>query len=329
MMLALRGQFSRCELNSPSKFRLANMRNTSCFKLGVRRVISCLAGAMALSACAHGAKSGQDAHIAAMGLKPIKIEGPQLLRLKGDLTRVEKVAYYHGAHSRSFEGAEMRHQKDESLVFTSQTETVKVDSTEDRITQIVQTIDKDGAASMYDFAMPEPGEKLEVVYDGQGRIYKASDFPDNSIFFVPPISLPEKPVEVGETWTMQSSWLSLGEMVPYQLDMVSILKGYVACGEHRCAEIEISGDVGLQGPIAQAMKFSSQWRGNLLFNIDVGSVIWSRVDSDEAFSAGNVSRSVDSCLEAVLQEPAKLKLPSLDKPKCEARAASPGTEIAK
>ena len=115
---------------------------------------------------------------------------------------------------------------------------------------------------------------------------------------------------------MRASWLSLGEMVPYQLEMVSILKRFSQCGTRRCAEIELSGEVGLQGPIAQMMAFRSLWKGFLVFDIDSGTVLWSRVDSEEQFASGNVRRAVASCLEAALQEPGDIKLAGKTRPAC-------------
>jgi hypothetical protein len=249
-------------------------------------------------------------------LEPLKVEAPVELRLKADANRVEKVTYFHRSRSRSFEDNQVRTQKDETLEFISQAATAKVEADKDQFTQVLTTSGKQGTANLNDFAMPEVGEKLEVTANSRGKILKSGEYPDNSIFFVSPISLPEAAVSVGDTWTMQSNWLSLGELVPYRLDMLSILKGFWKCGAHRCAEIEISGEVGLQGPIAQSMAFKSLWRGRIYFDVDAGTVVWSRVDSDETFSSGNVRRDVNSCLEAVLTEPEDTKIPGIGKPTC-------------
>lgn len=272
-----------------------------------------------LAACASKGSKG----VAPVEFKPqmtalekLKIDGPVELRLKADPSRIEKVNYFHRARSRSFEDNQVRTQKDETLEFTSQAATVKVEADKDRFTQVLTTENKQGSGSLNDFAMPEIGEKLQVTANGQGKILKSGEYPENSIFYVSPISLPSGPVNIGDTWTMQANWLSLGEMVPYRLDMLSILKGFLKCGAHRCAELEISGEVGLQGAIAQAMAFKSIWRGRIYFDIDAGTVVWSRVDSEESFSSGNVRRDVDSCLEAVLVEPADLKLAGIGKPTC-------------
>lgn len=267
-----------------------------------------------ISACAHksvsAARSSSLPQVA--GLTPAKVTEPVTLRLKAEMGRLEKVAYAHRSTSNAFEDQQLRHHKEESVDFTSQAETLKVEPADARgvqkFTQVLSVLKKDGTADLHDFAMPDLGERLEVTADSLGKIYKSGDYPPNSIFFVSPMSLPEKPVSVGDTWTMQASWLSLEDMVPYQLDMVSILKGFATCGKDTCADIEISGDVAFQGPLSQTLQFNSTWQGRILFAINAGSVVWSRVHSDERLLADKIRRDVDSCLEAVMIEPKELNL---------------------
>jgi hypothetical protein len=279
--------------------------------------------------CSHAAKrggvEGVELKPKADGLKVIADPGKVELRLKADPKRLEKVAYFHRSASKSFEDNQVRSQKDETLEFTAQAETIKVEG--DRFTQVIRVLNKDGAGDLHDFAMPELGERLEVVTDTRGKILKSGEWPNNSIFYVSPISLPEGPVSVGDTWPMQATWLSLGEMVPYQLDMVSILKNIWSCGQDRCAEIEISGQVTLQGTNAQAMNFKSNWRGRIYFAIGAGTVVWSRVESEERLLAENVRRDINSCLESALIEPGDVKLPGIAKPSCPPLAPSKGTEL--
>lgn len=277
-------------------------------------LVTCVA---LLTACTHagvspaveqGTSAGTSQVVPADGLKSVSLTAPVELRLKADRDHIEKVAYVHRSRSTSFEDVEVRKTTEEALDFVSQAETTNIDPALDRFTQSISITKKDGQLNLHDFAMPELGEKLEIVADGRGRILRAGDYPTNSIFYVPPISLPDGPVSVGDTWGLQARWLSLEELVPYQLDMTSILKNVWGCGAHRCAEIEISGEVTLVGALAQTMAFKSLWKGFLMFDIEAGTVLWSRVDSEEQFMSGNVRRSVSSCLEATLQEPVDLKL---------------------
>jgi hypothetical protein len=284
----------------------------------VRFSLLALVLAMGLSACASGGKSSGSGSPIGLpeGAKAVRVKGPVTLRLKAQLKGTETVDYYHTAMSRAFEEKELRHEKTEVLSFTALSETSKVDG--DRFTQVITVSDKDGTIGLHDFAMPEPGERLEVVSDALGKILKAGDWPPNSIFYVSPIAVPEQPVEVGDTWTMQASWLSLTDMVPYELDMVNILKGFVTCGADTCADIEVNGNVAMQGPLNRTLVFRSEWRGRLLFALEAGTVVWSRVNSEELFAYERVYRTVGSCLEAGLREPARISVMAAgSKPQCQ------------
>ena len=272
--------------------------------------------------CAHTAKkSFEEIRPNLESAEKIELKEPVLLRLKAELGRLEKVAYTHRSLAKAYEETELRHEKEEGLDFISQAETLKVGEPDSKaisvFTQSLKVVKKDGVGDLHDFAMPEVDEKLEVTADSTGKILKSGDYPPNSVFYVSPISLPEKPVSVGDTWTMDASWLSLEEMVPYQLQMVSILKGFWKCGDDTCAEIEISGDVGFQGPLKTAMDFKSTWRGRIYFALKAGTVVWSRTDSAERLLADRVRRDVQSCLEATLIEPAAVALKGFKGPRCE------------
>jgi hypothetical protein len=102
--------------------------------------------------------------------------------------------------------------------------------------------------------------------------------------------------------------------------MVSILKGFVVCGKDQCADIEISGEV-LMNPgvpiLSSVMTFKSEWRGRILYAINSGNIVWSRVNSEESFASDPVRREVVSCLESVLQKPSDDALKGVDRPTCE------------
>jgi hypothetical protein len=283
-------------------------------------LVSCL---LVLAGCAsRGVENDIRFRPRAPEMRPLTLSSPVELKLSSEMGRVEKIAYLHRSKSASFEGAEVRSRREDSLEFTSQAETLKIDPPAGdgvtRFTQAITVVHKDGTAALRDFAMPELGERLEVVTDSSGRIIKSGDWPQNSIFYVPTVSLPNGPVSIGDTWTMQASWLSLDEMVPYQLDLVSILKGFWECGSDRCAEIELSGEVSMQGPINQLMTFRGQWRGRMFFAMNAGTVVWSRVDSEERLVTDRLRRDEIGCLEASMVEPAALKFQDVTRPSCEA-----------
>jgi hypothetical protein len=297
------------------------MRNRSDSSRSALSSVTCLIAVVLLSACASKnlKADGQKKQIP-LELKAVQVAQPVVLRLNAQPNRVEKVAYFYQADAKAYEDAQLRHEKEESLEFTSQVSTVSVSEPEAngivQFTQDLSVIKKDGNGDLHDFAMPELGETIRVTMDSFGRIVKSGDYPKNSIFYVPAISLPATPVSVGDTWVMNASWLSLNDMVPYELSMVSILKGFLECGTDTCADIEVSGDVKFQGPLAKEMSFSSVWRGRIYLAMKAGSVAWSRIDTEERLVAEHARRDVQSCFEAMLIEPTNERIPTMDKPTC-------------
>lgn len=295
----------------------------SCLKLN-RNLVggSAILSLSLLAACSSTPRSADTLPPGVKGEMPsVSMKNPVTLRLKAEAKGTETVDYFHVSASRAFEGQELRHEKTETLKFTALSETTKTEPASEgpeRFTQAITILKKDGTVGLHDFAMPELGERLEVVTDSMGKILKAGDWPTNSIFYVSPVSLPEGPVEVGDTWAMQAQWLSIQDLVPYELDMVSILKGFVKCGDDTCADIEVNGNVAMQGALQQALVFRSEWRGRLLFALNAGTVTWSRVNSEELFAYDKVYRTVGSCLEAALREPGRTSIiPAGLAPTCE------------
>ncbi len=246
-----------------------------------------------------------------------QLSGPVELKMNSDVDHVEKSAYIARSGSENYESGQLRGQKDETVDFVAQTTTLKVEPDKDRITQMITVTAKDGPGNLSDYAMPELGEQLETVINSHGVILKSGEYPPQSIFFVPQISLPDGPVQVGDTWTMQSDWLSPGESIPFHLEMVSILKGFYKCGSDDCADLGLSGEVTISGDLNRVIHFKSIWRGRTLFAVKSGTTVWSRINSEENFTAESVRRQVKSCIEDLLLEPKNLNLPGLTKPTCD------------
>jgi hypothetical protein len=150
--------------------------------------------------------------------------------------------------------------------------------------------------------------------------------PPGTIYFVPPISLPENEVEVGDSWALSAEWLSLKSGIPLRMEVVSILKSVRDCGASGpCAEIEVSGDVAIVGlsanPIASRdltktkledlhMRFQSNISGRLLFSIQQGLVLYSVMRSNESLSGVAESVQVASCMLSYIDEPKNFKIAS-------------------
>jgi hypothetical protein len=199
--------------------------------------------------------------------------------------------------------------------FAAKAEIIKMMSSNEFVERLT-TSKKDGVIDLHDFAMPEVGEELLITYNSEGKILKAGNFASNSLYFVPPISLPTERVSIGETWTMNSHWIT-EQGVPLTLKLLSILKGFIACGEKDvCADIELSGEVTIDSNLG-GVSFESVWVGRIFFAIERGSILWSLVESHEAWDAGKVHREVRSCLESTLVEPTQYMVWPDDKHKCQ------------
>lgn len=244
---------------------------------------------------------------------------PTTLRLKADLDRTEVVRYCARSRTRVYSEAALRSERDEATEFTVETRSTKSDLKADRLSQTVRTIKKDGAMDLREFAMPEIGEKIDFVFSSQGRVLRAGSFPESSIYFVPTVSLPLAPVARGDTWTMESSWAPIGEKAIFYVEMVSIFKEAWACGTRRCAEIEIAADIRAVAGGAPLAGYANRWRGRMLFDIDSGTVVWSRLESEDVYEREGGRHVVDSSLDGALVAPAPLVLNGLpEKASCTA-----------
>lgn len=138
----------------------------------------------------------------------------------------------------------------------------------------LQTISKDGMMNLHDFAYPELEETLKLVIKNNGEVIIADEKPKDSVFYVPIISLPDGPIQVGETWTLKTQWIAASGL-PLELEMVSTLENFYSCLEFpvdTCALIDVSGRVSIVGMDDKQIKFQSQSRGKILFNVEKGLI---------------------------------------------------------
>ncbi len=262
-------------------------------------------------------------------LEEMKLKDAVDLKLGSEPGRIETVKYVSRTLSQSVEGKAVRRQEEQKASFTVQTKTGSIDEKDDLITQTVRTVEKVGDLDLRALAMPEVGESIGFILKRDGSVVNVDGYPRGTLFWVAPISLPKGKAEVGDTWDYSAQWLSLEESAPFQLDIISIIKGFVKCGQNdECADIEVSGEVRLSAPIDPVLSFKNTLSGRILFARKAGIVVWSRIDSLETLYASSqlgspssvnaVSRRVHSCLESLLLEPVNLKVPSISNPACEA-----------
>ena len=225
------------------------------------------------------------------------------LKLKANIGRKEVINYHSHSYIKSFIDNQLNRERYEIADFKVQTDTIKFDQTNNFIHVISKTIAKDGIVNLHDMAFPDLGERLEYVYKPNGTVVYAGEFPKTSIFFVPPLPLPPEEVKKGDTWEMNHSWVSMDNKIPLHINMVTILKDYFPCNGGVCADLEISGEIGIIASLTKDTNIKSHIRGRVLFSIDKGSVLWSIVRNEEELKIQETMVKVVSCMKAVLIQP--------------------------
>ncbi|MCM2282208.1 MAG: hypothetical protein NDI61_10215, partial [Bdellovibrionaceae bacterium] len=262
-----------------------------------------------------GDVSNRDVPGVVESLPAVTVEDAVELQLGAGGSRTETLKHVSRTVSKSYERGRLRDQQENSVEFETQSDIHP--RSDGVVEQSVRTLEKKGNIDLRLLAFPEPGETLDLRLTKDGRVLRAGRYSKESVFFVPPISLPSEPVRVGDTWVLVAEWTGFEENTPFQLEMVSVLKGFVACGQDQCADVELSGEVKLPFEIRQLVGFDSEWRGRLLFSRQSGSLVWSRLDSVETMRAEGVFRRVHSCLESVLVAPEASRASSIAGPTCE------------
>lgn len=184
-----------------------------------------------------------------------------------------------------------------------------------------KTIKKDGTADLHDFSFPELNEEIEYLYDDRSQVLKAGIYPPETSFFTPPLPTPVGLVMVGDTWTLDHTWLSMKSGVPLTMNLVSILKGIVSCGSAFCYDIEISGQVQIEGVKLKTAEFSSTLWGRLLYHPGQSQILWSEIRSKELMIKSSRRTHVISCMGARLKGKLGDEIPSSYSKKCKAIAA--------
>ncbi len=240
-------------------------------------------------------------------LKRVNQPGAVTIQLKGQKGDQAVTRFYSHSQTKNFHQAQIIKKKDEIVEF-SLVESIKSHNLkEDRITILATSKDKDGVVSLHDLAFPEKDEVIEYVYTSRGKVLKAGSYPKWSIFYVSPLPLPEGPVNVGDTWEMTEEWRSMNNGIPLQVSLVGILKNVYQCGEDRCADIELSGDVAITNASIAEIHFVSEMHGRLLFNLDKGMNVWSMIQGQEDLRVNEDQTVVTSCLTSRLLKSEKVQ----------------------
>jgi hypothetical protein len=291
-----------------------------------------------LISCAQLPKSENSTTDKLLRYKPKKIDTQEhfQLKLKFNPDLIEVNNYNLRTQTQTFENGQLIHEKEDSTDFSIRTVHKSEDLKLNQFTLLTNPISVDGPADLHDLGFPDLGEVLELTLNSRGQVLKAGFYPKDSLFYIPPISLPDRSVQVGDTWSIQHKWNSLKNGIPLILDMVSIFKSVYSCqgvekdqSDHLCAEIEVSGDVKVDSNVSSEIEILSLLQGRLLFSIQTGSIIWAEIRNFEKFKSGKIGLEVYSCIESMLMSPESKKWTWKLKPDCDLTkktiSAIPGT----
>lgn len=238
--------------------------------------------------------------------KSMHLTKPQSIELKNEIliehssvkANVEKQKFLSISKSKTLENSQPIKDKIEEVEFVSSLTTIEADPQKKIYTYKVETSDKNGTVNLSELAVPEPGEVMDLVLNANAEVLKAGQYPRESMYFVPSVSLPKKAVKIGDTWENEYTWLSASNALPIKLNLTSILKAAYACASQTCLEIEISGQISIPKNIYQNTSFESEILGRMILLSHNASIVWSKVYNRESTQIGNLEVEVQSCLMA-------------------------------
>jgi len=239
------------------------------------------------------------------------------LRLVPSLYYEETTQYHSRAVNRIFQGGTLQKKSNDDLDFQVKTTITKVDPIERRIALRVESLSKSGDGDLREFAIPEIGERLELILSDRAEVIQAGEYPKDSIFYLPTISLPKGEVSIGDSWVLNSTWVTAQQNIPLKMEMVSILKKIEPCDKEHCALVEIDGEVTLKEPHPKELGLQSRIRGYLQFSLESGSVVWSFVQSNQTFTVGSIVNKYESCLVSYVTKPRRPNLAAKVSPYCD------------
>jgi hypothetical protein len=213
-------------------------------------------------------------------------------------------------------------QKIETVEFDVATQIEKVDKKNSTIEMETTTTKKDGSLSLNDMAYPELDETIDFVFDKRGRVLHAGRYSPDTIFFVSPLPLPDRPVKVGDTWTYETEWVTQDSRLPMKIQLVMVLKKALKCYDKEyCAEVEWSGRVfsdELKMPIV------SHINGYTLYRPKTGSQIWTWSRNEEQMEMQGVKMRVSTCIQSILKsEKSKINPYANKEPTCDPSLSLP------
>jgi hypothetical protein len=150
-------------------------------------------------------------------------------------------------------------------------------------------------------AYPELNENIEFVFNRFGNVLKAGEYPKNSLFYIPPLPLPQKSVSVGDSWKYEGEWSSASLQGAMKTKLTMTLTKIVDCFKNeKCVGVEWHGTVQ---PISQGVTLPVQVeiKGYTFYRPKTGSQLWAYMRNIESLQIQNLKLTVSSCVQSILK----------------------------
>jgi hypothetical protein len=163
-----------------------------------------------------------------------------------------------------------------------------------------------GEIDLTSMGFPPQGRALYSIVNKDAKVLAVKDVPMETIFYVPRIPLPEKPVKAGDSWTFEKQWRSLKTGWPFVVKLNVTLKDWYSCGGLNCAHIVYQGKVLLpeSNPISSG-SLKSDLSGEFIYAPVGDQFLWSASKNEEVFVNKGKRVLVNSCVTSYQVQPDK------------------------
>ncbi len=240
---------------------------------------------------------------------------PLDFKIEGVVGKQEHVIY-SASNTQTFQNDQILREQSEIVEFKTVTDTTAI--AQDSISQTVTTVSKDGPIDLLAMGYPEVGESLDYIIAKDGDVIKAGKYPLKSLFYIPQLPFPKKPILKGETWTYTTDWVSDETLSLLSLTIVLVLKDIKECMDTLCVDVQYSGHIQQPKDSNIKIPFKSSLKGTMTYNLKMGQIIYGLQTNQEEIKIEGARVQATSCTEIIHTSLNKkpfcnpLKLPTLD-----------------
>ncbi len=205
--------------------------------------------------------------------------------------------YFSKSLTRTYDDKTLVEEKKETNSFTVFRDTLTESNNHPRF--LYTTKVNFGNVDMWSMGLPLPQQSLVEEVNKSGIPIDVKGYPKESIFYMPRIDLPKKPIKVGDSWKSEYTWKSMETQWPFKVLMNSELVHWIMVDGDKAAVIKYTGAVSLGEGIPIKGELKSHIYGELIYAVNTHKVLWGYTQSKEDFHMQLEDRkrslAVESC----------------------------------